>query len=86
MYNPKTLLTLVVAFLAATAIAAPTGADDRLAKRFDKESIKKDREAISRLNGTKVDPNLKNGTILLDNGEGRCVAVSGTAVCNGISG
>lgn len=45
-----------------------------------------DRQALGDLNGTEVDPNLPNGTILLDNGQGRCVAVSGNAVCNGVSG
>ncbi|KAK7440364.1 hypothetical protein Landi51_10726 [Colletotrichum acutatum] len=38
-----------------------------------------DRKALQDLAGTDVDPNLENGTRLLSNGQGQCVAVSGKA-------
>lgn len=51
-----------------------------------KSQIQDDLQALADVEGTDVDPNLENGTILVDNGQGRCVASSGKAVCSGISG
>lgn len=52
----------------------------------DKSQIQDDLQSLSDVDGTDIDPNLENGTILVDNGQGRCVASSGKAVCSGISG
>lgn len=51
-----------------------------------KSQIQDDLQALADVEGTDVDPSLENGTILVDNGQGRCVASSGKAVCSGISG
>lgn len=51
-----------------------------------KASIAGDEQALEDLAGTDVDPNLENGTRLLSNGQGQCVAVSGKAVCSDESG
>lgn len=51
-----------------------------------RQQQKADLQALKDLAGTAVDPDLENGTRLLSNGQGQCVAVSGTAVCSDASG
>ncbi|GKT61426.1 hypothetical protein ColTof4_02931 [Colletotrichum tofieldiae] len=51
-----------------------------------KQQQNADKQALRDLAGTDVDPNLENGTRLLSNGQGQCIAVSGTAVCSDSSG
>lgn len=51
-----------------------------------KASIAADEQALEDLAGTAIDPDLDNGTRLLSNGQGQCVAVSGKAVCSDETG
>ncbi|OLN87369.1 hypothetical protein CCHL11_09296 [Colletotrichum chlorophyti] len=70
------LLTLITVFgFAAAAPRVPSKAEQAAQKK-----------ALKDLAGTDVDPSLENGTRLLDNGQGQCVAVSGKAVCSDSSG
>ncbi|KAL0930664.1 uncharacterized protein CTRU02_214739 [Colletotrichum truncatum] len=75
----KFSLTLALTALLGLAAASPQ-------RGGSKQQQKADKQALRDLAGTDVDPNLENGTILLDNGQGRCVAVSGKAVCSDSSG
>lgn len=73
-----------LAFTIAAMLALGSASPAR--NRPSKSQIQDDLQALADVEGTDVDPNLPNGTILVDNGQGRCVASSGKAVCSGISG
>ncbi|KAL3296574.1 hypothetical protein RB213_007217 [Colletotrichum asianum] len=75
----KFSIPLVLTAILGLAAAAPQRGGSR-------EQQRADRKALQDLAGTDVDPNLPNGTRLLDNGQGQCVAVSGKAVCSDASG
>ncbi|KAF9874609.1 hypothetical protein CkaCkLH20_07746 [Colletotrichum karsti] len=64
--------------LVLTAILGLTAASPQN-RGGSKAQQRADRQALQDLAGTDVDPNLENGTRLLDNGQGQCVAVSGKA-------
>ncbi|TDZ40496.1 hypothetical protein C8035_v004182 [Colletotrichum spinosum] len=70
---------LIVTAVLGLAVASPQ-------RGGSKAQQKADRQALKDLAGTDVDPNLENGTSLLSNGQGQCVAVSGKAVCSDSSG
>lgn len=71
--------------LAVTAMVALSSAAPQR-NNPSKASIAADEQALEDLAGTDVDPDLENGTRLLSNGQGQCVAVSGKAVCSDESG
>lgn len=88
-HNYSKILTAKMRFASiASSLAAMLALGSALPAKNgpSKSQIQEDLKALADVEGTDVDPNLENGTILVDNGQGRCVASSGKAVCSGISG
>lgn len=73
-----------ITILSLTAMACSTTALPQ--RGGNRQGGNSDRQALINLAGTSVDPGLENGTVLLSNGQGQCVAVSGRAVCSDSSG